>query len=68
MEKPFITRNMCLETHTVGGVLFLEGAVYTVENHGSIDWGHDYRNYKSEGVDIDISKFSQVHIYSGGGI
>ena len=66
MWEPVLTRNMCLETHAVEGVEFLEGAIYTVENHGAIDFGLDYRSYKSKGVDLNIDKFVLVHIYAGG--
>ncbi|MDA1976947.1 hypothetical protein PDL67_10375 [Bacillus cereus] len=45
MEKPYLVRSMCIGNYKN----FKVGQVYTVECHGTIDWGFDYRTFKIEG-------------------
>jgi hypothetical protein len=57
MDKPVLARYMCLETHDN----YQQGVIYTVEEHGMIDFGLDYRDWKINGKSIDVTKFDRVH-------
>lgn len=55
MEQPLIVRSMCVASCKH----FKVGQVYTVECHGTIDWGLDYRSFKIEGEVLDPDLYNE---------